>query len=108
MVTSRSPIAISIILQSRSWNSAPPCGSWPKIDSIGSNGEHHVQHDCRPARTLIERARHKTLTARRKAHQKPTGVSSRSQPMRKPQPTADDTALSNEPVQPYAVETWDE
>jgi ribonuclease D len=59
-------------------------------------------------RALIERARHKTLTARRKAQQKPTGASSRSQPMRKPQPVADDTVLSDESVQPYAVETWDE
>lgn len=59
-------------------------------------------------RALVERARHKTLTARRKAQQRPAGVSSRLQPMRKPQPTADDTAFSNEPVQPYAVETWDE
>ena len=59
-------------------------------------------------RALIERARHKTLTARRKAQQTPMGAPSRSQPMRKPQPVADDTVLSDESVQPYAVETWDE
>jgi putative transposase len=59
-------------------------------------------------RALIERARHKTLAARRKAQQNFTGTSSRAQPVRKPQPTVDDTTLSNKPVQPYAVETWDE
>jgi putative transposase len=58
-------------------------------------------------RVLVERARHKTLTARRKAQQKPMGVSSRPRATRKAQPTADETALSNEPVQPYAVETWE-
>jgi putative transposase len=71
-------------------------------------GENTMFNTIAGQRALVERARHKTLTARRKAQQRPTGVSSRPQPMRKPQPTADDTAFSNEPVQPYAVETWDE
>jgi putative transposase len=57
-------------------------------------------------RALVQRARHKTLTARRKAQQGPRS-SLRSIPAIRTQPVADDTALSDEPVEPYAVELWE-
>lgn len=58
-------------------------------------------------RALIERARHKSLTARRKAQQKP-GASSRTRSTQMPQSRPDEAELSTLPVEPYAVETWDE
>lgn len=54
-------------------------------------------------RALIEAARHKTLSARRKAQNLPTRKSSKKRTV-----SDDEYASSTKPVEPYKIETWDD
>jgi hypothetical protein len=54
-------------------------------------------------RALLESARHKTLSARRKAQKLPTRKSPKKVTV-----ADDEYASSTKPVEPYKIETWDD